>query len=724
LLENFILSNKFLMMFILLRKAIAFFLVYLVYSIQFVCADTTEFDELRQRVINDALYEKGFLPRVSRYINPDFDKADSYLSEMNSDGSWESVDYGDTDNNWAPLQALDKILVMAHAYSHPDNPLYRNKELLAGTSKALNYWYQVAPTCVNWYKNDIAKQMYLGVIAILLQGHINEDLIRKMIEDQTAEPRMTGSNRTLVSISVFYRGLLERNAQRIAAGVKGVMAQVEVSKKEGVQIDYSFHQHGPYLYNGNYGSNFLRETIWLAAMVEGSEFAFTDDRMKVLRGYYFEGTRWMIRGQLMDYNIRGRQVGRPEGGDLRGDVLLPQLNYFIKADPVNAAAYQRSRDLVKNNKPQEIEGNKHYWRSDYTVHHKVGYFTSLRMCSERTVGVETHVNFENLLGRNIPYGMTYIYRRGDEYKDIFSVWDWAKLPGVTCSYEVPSEKGKYTQQVDFVGGVSDGKYGISTMQLDLRDTQAKKSWFWFDGEWVALGADINSSNSNAVVTGINQTNLNGIVLVDGKEHTSKDKIVGQPSWVWHDSIAYIFPNTPKNMHLEAQEKSGNMKRIYGLGSDAPIKKEVFTLWFDHGLKPKNEKYEYIVVPGIGKNDLDKYATDIPIKVLSNTSKVQAVFNSKAGITGIVFHEPGTFQLNESLHIEVSKPILLLVDHRKKQLTVSDPTTKLKDLEINLIANGYDNELVKFNLPQGLNAGKSFDLGFKLDQLGIKKSNQR
>lgn len=711
-------------MFILSRKATAFFLVYLVYSIQFVCAGSTEFEALRQRVINDALFEKGFLPRVSRYINPDFDKAEEYLTQINPNGSWESVNYLDTDNDWAPLQALNKILVLTHAYRHPDNPLYKNKKLLAGITKALDYWYQIAPTCVNWYKNDIAKQMYLGVIAILLQGHIEDDLLQKMIADQTEVPRMTGSNKTLLSISVFYRGLLEKNAERITAGVAGVMAQVEVSEKEGVQIDYSFHQHGPYLYNGSYGSNFLRETIWLAAMVEGSEFAFSEKRMKVLRDYYLEGTRWMIRGQLMDYNIRGRQVGRPEGGDLRGDVLLPQLNYFTKADPANSAVYQRSRELVKIGKPQDIAGNRHYWKSDYTVHHRPNYFTSLRMCSDRTVGVETHVNFENLLGRNIPYGMTYIYRRGDEYKDIFTVWDWAKLPGVTCSYEVQSKKGKYSQQVDFVGGVSDGKYGVSTMQLDLRETQAKKSWFWFDAEWVALGTDIKSLNSNEIVTGINQTNLNGRVLVDGKEYTSKDKLDKQPSWVWHDSIAYVFPNTPKNMHLEARNKSGSMKRIFGLATDSVINKEVFSLWYDHGVKPKNESYEYIVVPGITSEDAKMYVNKIPVKILSNSTSVQAVYSESAGITVLVFHQAGTFQVNENLRIEVSKPILLLVNHRKKQLTISDPTTKLQGVDINLIASGHDDDPISIKLPQGLSAGKSIDLKFEFEQLEIKKDNQR
>ena len=59
-----------------------------------------------------------------------------------------------------------------------------------------------------------------------------------------------------------------------------------------------------------YGHNFLRETIWLAAIVQGTSFAYSEAEMKILRDYYLEGTRWMIRGPQVDYNVRGRQVGK------------------------------------------------------------------------------------------------------------------------------------------------------------------------------------------------------------------------------------------------------------------------------------------------------------------------------------------------------------------------------------------------------------------------------
>ncbi|EOR94162.1 hypothetical protein ADIARSV_2657 [Arcticibacter svalbardensis MN12-7] len=52
------------------------------------------------------------------------------------------------------------------------------------------------------------------------------------------------------------------------------------------------------------------------------------------------------------------------------------------------------------------------------------------MCSSRTRGTES-LNNENLLPNWLPFGATAIIRTGDEYYNIFGVWDWTKIPGVT-----------------------------------------------------------------------------------------------------------------------------------------------------------------------------------------------------------------------------------------------------------------------------------------------------
>jgi len=669
---------------------------------------------IRDRLIKDALEERGFVARINQYMNTDLDAAGEFQETLGVDGSWSDVDYQDTDNEWDPLKALNRTLVMSYAYSKPGDALFQDEETLMAIEKALTYWYKVNPVCKNWYKNDLAKQMYLGVIALLLQDDISPSLLQRMVEDQTEAPRMTGSNRTLFATSVFYRGVLEKDPQRISAGVQGVLDQIGINQKEGIQQDFSFHQHGPYLYNGSYGNNFLRETIWMAAMVQGTPYAFKEEDLEVLRNYYLQGTRWMVYRGLMDYNVRGRQVGRPSGFDQRAEILLPQLAYFMQADPDHKEEYAKSREKIIQRLPQIEKGHTHFWRSDYTVHHRGTFFTSLKMCSQRTIGVETDVNSENLLGYYLPYGLTYMYRNGDEYEDIFPVWDWAKLPGVTSPDIVyPITKGAFTQPTQFVGGVSDGNYGVSVMDLQVHELTGKKAWFWFDNEWIALGAGIASTGEDFIQTGINQTKLKGDILVNGKRFIDQESVANKASWVWHDSVGYLFPNVPDNLHISGKEQTGQMHRIYGLGENTLHHMDVFSLWLTHGTKPENAGYAYAVIPGIPAQAMEDYVKDYPLEILANTAQVQAVFHKKLQMTGLVFHEPIPFPIGESLILEPNQPCLILFDHGTNTLTLSDPTATHERIDLVVKGPGNGSQRLTIELPTGLDAGKSVSIANKL-----------
>ncbi|MEM8969483.1 MAG: polysaccharide lyase family 8 super-sandwich domain-containing protein, partial [Bacteroidota bacterium] len=343
--------------------------------------------------------------------------------------------------------------------------------------------------------------------------------------------------------------------------------------------------------------------------------------------------------------------------------------------------------------------------SDYTVHHRDNYFTSLKMCSKRTVGMEMDINTENLYGYYLPFGLTYIYQRGDEYEDVFPVWDWACLPGVTSPHHEFSSKGQSSQDVAFVGGVSDSTYAVSTMQLDVKNTQAKKSWFWFDREWVALGAGIQSKNEHPIVTGVNQVRLVGNVVVDGNQTSDGMKVLENPDWVWHDSIGYVFPGQ-ETMKLRTGEQEEQLQKIFKLGIDSIYRSNLFSLWFEHGLQPENETYEYAVVPNCNPEELAVYADDLPYQVLSNTPQIQAVSHSDLRITGIVFHEKGRISLADGLTVLVDKPCLLLVNQIENTITVSDPTARLKQVEIKVNTASSRRVTQKIKLPQDQLAGSS------------------
>ncbi len=118
-------------------------------------------------------------------------------------------------------------------------------------------------------------------------------------------------------------------------------------------------------------------------------------------------------------------------------------------------------------------------------------------------------------------GATNIRVNGNEYVDIFPVWEWDRIPGTT----LPA--GEKRNPVDwgtkgtctFTGGVSDGKYGVMTFRLNDYGVKAQKSWFMFDNEVVCLGSGIGSDVPADIVTTLNQCHLDGNTWINTGKST-------------------------------------------------------------------------------------------------------------------------------------------------------------------------------------------------------------
>ena len=64
----------------------------------------------------------------------------------------------------------------------------------------------------------------------------------------------------------------------------------------------------------------------------------------------------------------------------------------------------------------------------------------------------------------------------------------------------------------YAGGVSNDTYGCEAFSYSQGNVSALKSWFYFDNEFVALGAGINAPNATyPVITTLNQCLLTGPV---------------------------------------------------------------------------------------------------------------------------------------------------------------------------------------------------------------------
>jgi chondroitin AC lyase len=227
--------------------------------------------------------------------------------------------------------------------------------------------------------------------------------------------------------------------------------------------------------------------------------------------------------------------------------------------------------------------------------------------------------------------------------------------------------------------------------------------------------------------------LNGKVIVnDGikaqnLETNDSKSIIAK--WVFHDGIRYSFTK-PVEICISNQLQSGSWWDI-NKQTDTPresVKKEMFKLWFDHGNKPTDAFYEYIVSPGIALNELD--VKDIPeIEILINSTDVQAVKHNKLNLVQAVFYNAAELQITPQLNIALKNPGIVMLNLKRnkiKSISVSDPTRKLEELaftlngRLNAVGNNHKIVWYAFSkqseisviLPKAEFAGSSTTIEFK------------
>lgn len=444
------------------------------------------------------------------------------------------------------------------------------------------------------------------------------------------------------------------------------------------------------------------------------------EALDFLTRYLLDGSQWMARGEFLDYAADGRGVASPDAAKSgKKGYLAIGARYLLRAGAPREEELQKviDRELGKS---AALSGNRVFPFSDFITHSRAGFYASVRMSSTRTLNTEI-CNGANRLGHHLGTGSMYLVRRGDEYKDIFAVWDWNKVPGTTVALadlqdhgiDALSDSGWFPQpnpetegfgrgrlrvsrmgRTAFAGGVSNGQYGVAAFEQKVLALSAKKSWFFFDVGYVCLGAGIENREPSPVLTTVNQCHLVGDVRVidtDGRErtlHTGTYALPGVQA-ICHDGVSYLFPGQ-QEVVCSNQFQSGDWHRINVNQPDTPVEKKVFCLWLDHGTMPKEATYCYHVLPGLDLGPAMQLSHQV--EVLSNTARIQAVRDTAAGMTGIVFFTDGMLDLGKSRFIRVSAPCIVLFSDKENRLYVADPTWATERIQIDLNGQILSTEL--------------------------------
>lgn len=658
-------------------------------------------------------------------------QAGTYLSNQKPDGSWADVDYASRTSSangraWSPYLALDRMQSMAQAFADPNDPNYHSTALLDGIQKALDYWFTVKPSSTNWWENTIGTQLRLEKVALLSEGYLTETQLSNIVGTLDSSPHtVDGANSSWYNQNYMYRGLLLEDAGivRDAVNAFNVLSNVTTTVT-GIQSDMSFFMHGKTNYTTGYGRSFARDMSFWAYITSGTMFSYSEAAIDSLSSYMLDGTRYLVKGDVVDLGMGMNGPDWPDYSSAAMTFYEDPVQWMQTANPKRAAEFASFLDNIRKIGTSTSNGlntnNMTQWQTLVSSHMRDDYGITVKMSSSTVKGGEWRTI--NPGGYNLlywtPQGATAIHRTGDEYRPVYQLMDWAHVPGTTAPY-VLTKDGNFNNPRTFVGGVTNERYGATAFDFNKLNTSGKKGYFFFDDEMVALGAGIASTNAAPIHTTLNQSQAIGDVLVDGNP-IADGTMQTNGRWAYNDNIGYIFPN-PTDFQVKRETKTGTWSDVITGSSTEAITKPIFSIWLDHGVKPTNASYQYIVLPNKTSEEVSSYASDNPIRILSNTSSVQAVRHQSLGIAELLFYQPGTVTVRDGLTVTVDQPAMVTVDESAApvRISVANPETPGITVNVTLDRNG-ETSTTSYKLGKDTFTGRSITLneGASIDDSGF------
>ena len=670
------------------------------------------------------------------------------MGTIGADGSWADIDYGSgARSSWPAYDQLTRILALTVYARRPQTSAGESAKAIAAVHLALGFWGKNDFKCPNWWYNNIGTPKILGTVGILMGEDLSpleRDYITEVVMPRSKLGAMTGQNRVWIAGNNVMKAALTNDAllmQRASTVIQEevVVAKVQLGVQgEGIEPDWSFHQHGPQQQFGNYGMAFGADITRWAIVLRKTRFALPEEKVEILRHYLLDGQNWVTWRGEMDISACGRQLF-PNSPRSKAGTISAIMQTMSLVDAGHAREYTA---FVARNKlgggaeaANDLVGTRYFYKSDYLVHRNGEMMSTLKMHSDRVIGGET-VNSENLSGNHLSDGATFFYRSGEEYTDIFPCLNWRMIPGTTAALDespltwvkpkgtkentvvTDAPKGEAARAVDeglpaspvskftkpagtaFVGAATNGMQGAAAFDFSRDGLKGHKAYFYSNGMTLCLGAGIHASSDALIVTTINQCLLHGEIRLNETTVHAPVDFTGTASTITHDGLQYYFPSEIE-INLHAGSVPGIWKSVYDTPSTpkAEVTKDLFVLTIPHGPKPKDASYAYAVAAA-PKTILLKALPENRIKVLSNTGDLQAAEIDDA--VGAIFWKAGMLTTEKGT-VAVDEPCVVLLKNEKgkAKVWVADPTQALKQATLTI-----DGHREAMELPDGVRAGST------------------
>ena len=308
---------------------------------------------------------------------------------VDGDGSWPDVDYSGGDRfAWPAVRHLERTLVLART-RQPDSG-----ELDAALTRALDFWLSRDLQAPHRWHHQIGVPHLVGSAAFLFESGLSAGARGKVVEilararwarwEGGGWTDWSGANLLWIAFNGLLRGCVENVPALCQEACERAFKEIRIAPvgEEGLQADMSFHQRGARLDSGGDGLAFAENAVQFVLLTHGTPWQAPPECLRTLAVFLLDGQQWMIRAGGFDDSAAEHGVGRGVGDLRRFAAAVEQLADGGVTPRRNEMATFARR--LRSAAEPALTGHRHYWRSDFAVHQRPAYYTSLRMSSRRT----------------------------------------------------------------------------------------------------------------------------------------------------------------------------------------------------------------------------------------------------------------------------------------------------------------------------------------------------
>lgn len=532
---------------------------------------------------------------------------------------------------------------------------------------------------------------------------------------------------------------------------------------EGFTADGAGWGHGKQCLVWGYPIDGASNALNMLTMLRGTPWAQQLDKSntEALMNFFRGGSWYYYKGYRLPGLDRGSYVYNPDEksipyAKMLDGVVKNWISSFTPEEQKELLALQKevktNRIFMDSYSDGMYKGVRWFFNNDDLIKKTPDYHIDINMASFRTDGLESAAFADNYNFYPTD-GATLFQRSGDEYFKVMGGWDVTAMPGVTARegmdrlVPVTNWRG-YCSKHNFVAGATDGHEdgvaGIIFEKMtgsdkdgvnDKGDAAKKenemlygfkvyKGYFILGDYFVALGAGL--TNMQPEIEGDLRTTIDQTAWVDDvctvRKGNKKPVKAGEtvilksdkknPVWISQKGkFSYtILPEFTKEAFVSCETKPTDWNKLNPSNkklSSLPGDVNILRIWAEHGRKPLNDKYGYVVYAGA-----DTPKGKLPFEVMSNDTLVQAVRLLDKSVVQAVFY-PGNKGLEyKGFSMSVSSPAAVMVkkSEGKYEISVTDATMNPDIKELVVTINGKQYQVA---LPEGIRCGSTVTVKFDI-----------